>query len=101
MAARKIRKRRPTRPDLPYPFVFIQWEDHAGRSTASWKLAEQIVAEVGEEYLVWSAGWIVAESKKRITLCSNIHTPDGASSDEQVCGDMTIVRALIRKIIKA
>ena len=72
--------------------VYIEWSDSRG-ATASWEHME-VLKENGI-CIVRSVGWLIQDEKKFIQIVPHVGT-----DPDQGCGDMTIPRTQIRRMIE-
>jgi hypothetical protein len=79
-----------------FKLVMVEWEDHAGSD--GWCSLHDAQASNDDGMLCVSVGFLIAESKKRITIAASIGCPSPVKPEPDVAGQMTIARALIKKI---
>lgn len=83
-----------------YPFVIVVWEDHVGDGTGNtWRDMSDAKASNDVDNPCFTAGWLVAVSKERITVVPHI-ARGNERLEEQAGGHMTISRGLVHKIIR-
>lgn len=79
--------------DKQYPLVYVVWEDtvrHGG-----WHTPDSVVQSVKEDFLVGSAGLLVAKGKKKVAISHGRSLGNGDFQDLLV-----IPRANVRSITK-
>lgn len=82
----------------PFKLVYIEWEDAFG-CTPYWSNLKTVAApEDVEAVMARTVGWVCRESKTTITVVPHI-TSETKLTNMQGCGDMTIPRSAIRKMV--
>ncbi len=82
----------------PFKLVYVEWEDALGCSSNWSSLSEAVAPEDIGPPLARSVGWLCQESSKSITVVPHFMA-ETKYSKPQGCGDMTIPRSAIRKIV--
>ena len=82
----------------PFKLVYVEWEDSFGCSAFWCNLLEAAAPRDIEPQLAKSVGWIVRESTSGITVVPHL-ADETKQAKAQGCGDMTIPRSAIRKMV--
>lgn len=82
--------------ELPYRLVAVEWLDSYGCG-AIW---EEMPDRPPPAHRCYSVGWLVAKTEDVVVIVPHI-SPENKDigGPEQGCGDMTIPRCAVRKII--
>ena len=75
----------------PFKLVYVEWEE-SRQGISSWQESDNL--KVHDLCLVRSVGWLLQSTKKLIQI-----VPHVGDNPEQGCGDMTIPRSAIRKMV--
>ena len=82
----------------PFKLVYVEWEDAFGCSS-SWTEIPEVLEEVtAKPLLARSVGWVIRDKGTSITVVPHMSL-DHAHAESQGCGDMTIPRSAIRKMV--
>jgi len=82
----------------PFKLVYVEWEDSFGCSAFWCNLENEAAPEDIKPQLARSVGWLCRESGSSITVVPHI-TDESKHAKLQGCGDMTIPRSAIRKMV--
>lgn len=82
--------------EIKYKLVAVEWVDSYGCG-AEW---EEMPVRAPSAHHCYSVGWMTAKTKDVVVIVPHI-SPENAEigGNEQGCGDMTIPRCAVRKIV--
>ena len=79
---------------IGFDLEVIEWEDHCG-GDKGWTSIEEIQKEYDDiATIVHSAGWVIREGERTLTLVHNF-APHGSNNDAQGVMEMTILKSCI------
>jgi len=82
----------------PLKLVYVEWEDSFGCSAFWCNLETTTAPEDITPQLAKSVGWLCRENGSSITIVPHI-ADENEHAKAQGCGDMTIPRSAIRKMV--